>query len=453
MDINATNTASQPFGGVSAFGGAGITTVATGNVFNGLAIITLVCGSSTDTVYFNGHLMPNTHGGVSTCGHMASGSLEIGASADSSNFSLAGEIYDIRVSNNTHTAQQVAQNVAALTNEIIGRGVSFIPATYQYPSQQLFFAGDSITCGFAAGGSPPCATGTVFSQGTTSSNSFTNHLVLDQAFGINNFGQPGAQVQQQVAAASQIYSPFCGTQYGSSVAVLFEGTNNGGVTTPAQTWNYAVSWAQTLHAAGCKTIYVGMISRGGTISGGTYETFRYAYNALARANWKQAGFDAYVDSDADPFLGCTGCNANTTYFTNDVTHPTATGQLKLAAEVQAGINYLTAGSTPANPNPTVITASTYTSIYEDGGLIFNTAGNNIVDTLTSAQWMSGRIISRCNTSTSGTNTLTITAPSDYPFNNVTGNTTVVVPNNTCQKFQATYLSGSPSNGDFWRLVQ
>lgn len=458
LDINVSNVTygnTQTFGGFGAFEN-GVTTDNAPNVFNGLAILTLVCNTSgIDTLYVNGHLTTNAGSGTA-CGHMTGGNtFQIGASGDSANFKLVGELYDLRVSNNAHTAAQVQQNVAALTNEMVGRGVSFLPSTYQYPTQQLFAAGDSITCGYQSGGSPQCVQQpTPWTAGSASSNAFTNHLTLDQTFAIQNFGAVGAQVQQQIAAAPQLYSPFCQTQSGNSIAMLFEGTNNGGINTPAQTWALTTSWAQTMHAAGCKTIYIGMISRGGSFSGlggGTYENFRYAYNALARANWKQAGFDAFVDSDADPFLGCTSCFSNTTYYLGDQIHLTAAGQLKLALEVQQAINVTSNGSSITNPNPTVITASTYTFAYEDGAITFNTAANNINATLLSAQWQSGRIIQACNTSTSGTNTLTLTAPSDYPFNNVSGFTSVIVPNGSCQKFQATFVTGTP-NGDFWSIV-
>ena len=100
----------------------------------------------------------------------------------------------------------------------------------------------------------------------------------------------------------------------------------------------------------------------------------------------------------------------------------------------------------------MVTAASYTSTAVDGGLIFNTASNSIADTLFSAEWFTGRIISRCNNSTSGSNTLTIDAPSDYPFNNVTGSTAITVANGTCLKLQSTFVAGT-TNGDYWRVVQ
>jgi hypothetical protein len=405
-------------------------------------------------MYINGVAVKNYNTNGNSCGKMTTGSFEIGGSVENSSFVSYSTFFDIRVSNNAHTAAQVAQNVAAIASELAVRGVPLTPPQYLNPVQQLFFAGDSITCGTQAGGSPSCVGGLPANPGTTSSNSYTNQLTLDQTFTVNNFGVPNALVQQQVAAAPVLYAPLCTTQNGKSIASLFEGTNNFAATSVAlQVWQYAVGWNNIMKAAGCKTMFIAMISRGGTgASGTTFETYKTQYNALARAGWKQAGFDAFVDLEADTFVGCNGCNANGTFFAGDLTHPLAAGQAKIALAVGPAVNYLSHGSTPDNPNPTVITAAAYTSLPVDGGLIFNTASNSITDTLFSARWESGRIISRCNNTLSGANTLTITAPADFPFNNVAGTTTVTVANNTCRLFQSTFVAGSP-NGDYWRVIQ
>lgn len=456
LDINATNAISvfQTFGSFNSFSPAG-TSVQIDNVFNGPAILTLVCTlGQSDVIYFNGVQAINTQAnpGVSACGKMTSGSFELGGTADSGNFTAFAEFYDVRFSNNAHTPIQVAQNVSALINELSGRGISLFPSIkYVYPIQQLFFAGDSITCGFASAGTPSCvAQATPYVPGTNSSSAYEYNLSLEQAFGINAFGTPSAMIEQQSAAASVLYAPLCYTQKGQSIASLFEGTNNFSVgESAALTWSYAAGWSKLMHSFGCKTIFIAMISRGQP-SG--VEAFKVAYDAIARANWKQAGFDAFVDMEADPFMGCLNCNTNGTYFsTTDLTHPTPAGHLKIAAAVSATVNYVSNGSSPGNPNPVIVTAATYTSTFDDGGLIFDTTANNIIDTLTTAQWQSGREISRCNNTVSGSHTLTITAPSDFPFNNVSGSTTVTIANNTCQRFQSTYIAGTP-NGDYWRLV-
>jgi hypothetical protein len=455
LNINASNNISvfQTFGSFNAFEN-GFTTAMIDNVFNGPAILTLVCTAGfPDQVYFNGVKAINTQSGSgqSACGHMPSGSFELGGSADSASFTAFAEFYDVRFSNNAHTPSQVAQNVSALISEMSSRGVTLFPSIkYVYPIQQLFFAGDSITCGFAAGGSPICATqASPYVAGTNSSLAYENNLTLEQSFGIQGFGTPSAMIEQQASAASVLYAPLCYTQKGQSIASIFEGTNNNGIESAAITWSYAAGWSKLMHSFGCKTIFISMISRGQPTT--TAEAFKTAYTAIARANWKQVGFDAFVDMESDPFMGCFQCYNNATYFVGDLTHPTAAGHLKIAAAVSATVNYLSSGSTVDNPNPTIMTAATHTSTFDDGGLIFDTTANSIVDTLTTAQWQSGRVISRCNNTHSGANTLTITAPSDFPFNNVSGSTTVTVATGTCKTFQSTYIAGTP-NGDYWRVL-
>jgi hypothetical protein len=459
LDINASNAISvnQSFGSFNSFAGSS-NNAQIDNVFNGPAILTLVCTvGQPDIAYFNGVQAINTDGGFggTSCEHMASGSFELGGSADSPNSNAFAEFYDVRMSNNAHTPAQVAQNVSALINEMSSRGVSLFPTTtkYVYPIQQLFFAGDSITCGFFTGGTPPvpCTNqASPYVSGANSSFAYENNLTLEQSFGNQAFGVPNAMIEQQASAASVLYAPLCYTQKGQSIGSLFEGTNNNGVESAAVTWSYAAGSSKLMHSFGCKTVFISMISRGQPAT--TAEAFKTAYTAVARANWKQAGFDAFIDMESDPFVGCFQCYSNATYFnTGDLTHPTQAGQLKIAAAVSATINYLSNGSTSSNPNPVMITGATHTSTFDDGGLIFDTTTNSIVDTLTSAQWMTGREIARCNNTHSGSNTLTITAPSDFPFNNVSGLTTVGVTNGTCQKFQSTYIAGTP-NGDYWRVV-
>jgi len=429
------------------------------DLVSGVTIWTLVCGVSgtaTDAIYLNGvRVAAMAHTG-SSCNLQTSGNFQLGKSGQNSNWQSVNTYYDLRVSGSQHTAAQVQQNVAAMQNELSTRGISTTPPTYRYPVQQLFFAGDSITCGYTiTGGTSQCITGSPYAPGTVSSLAFPNILSLNQTFGITNFGVPNALVQQQVAAGPFLYTPLCSGQSGKNIAVLFEGTNNFSSTinaVPLTVWQLAVAWAAQQRAAGCKTVFMNMISRGGTGGGSTtFDSWKSQYNLLSRAGWGGV-FDDYIDLEADTSMGCNGCATNTTYFYTDQTHPSAAGQVKLAAAVSAHINALAAGSSPGNPNPTIVTAATYTSTVVDGGLIFNTASNSIADTLFSAQWFTGRTISRCNNSTSGSNTLTIDAPSDYPFNNISGSTAITVANGTCLKLQSTFVAGA-TNGDYWRVVQ
>jgi hypothetical protein len=61
------------------------------------------------------------------------------------------------------------------------------------------------------------------------------------------------------------------------------------------------------------------------------------------------------------------------------------------------------------------------------------------------------VIKRCNNTLSGSNTVTIAAPSDNPFNGITGTTTVTVANNACKDFKGTLVSAS-AGGAYWQQL-
>ena len=61
-----------------------------------------------------------------------------------------------------------------------------------------------------------------------------------------------------------------------------------------------------------------------------------------------------------------------------------------------------------------------------------------------------RVIKRCNyTPGTTSNTVTLQAPSDYPFNNVTGSTTLAIPQNTCVNLQAVFNGSTSTPGNYW----
>jgi hypothetical protein len=47
--------------------------------------------------------------------------------------------------------------------------------------------------------------------------------------------------------------------------------------------------------------------------------------------------------------------------------------------------------------------------------------------------------------------LTIAAPSDAPFNNTAGTTTLTVPNNSCKDFKGTLISNT-AGGEYWQQL-
>lgn len=93
--------------------------------------------------------------------------------------------------------------------------------------------------------------------------------------------------------------------------------------TVAAVYASLTSCVSQAHAAGAKALVATMLSRTGSnpIGGETLDADKNAYNALIFAN--VAGADGIVDFSGTP-LGCDGCYANTTWFTDGV-HPTQLG--------------------------------------------------------------------------------------------------------------------------------
>lgn len=93
--------------------------------------------------------------------------------------------------------------------------------------------------------------------------------------------------------------------------------------TVAAVYANITSYVSAVHAAGGKVIVGTMLSRTGSnpVGGETLDADKNALNALILAN--SAGADGEADFTGT-LLGCDGCFANTTWFTDGV-HPTALG--------------------------------------------------------------------------------------------------------------------------------
>jgi hypothetical protein len=243
----------------------------------------------------------------------------------------------------------------------------------------------------------------------------------------------------------------------SNVSFIWNGTNDvASHGESAQTAvNYILSECNLMHSFGYKTIAATMISRTGN------DPNKNAVNGLLRAQALTA-CDALADFAALPAVGADGANSGTigtieacpgatTNFQSDCIHLTQTAQQNLVAPMASHAIDQVTGSTPGNCDPNVVTAATYTSVAADGCKVFNASTNAIVDTLPSAVGYTNRVIKRCNNTLSGSNTVTIAAPSDNPFNGITGTTTVTVANNACKDFKGTLVSAS-AGGAYWQQL-
>lgn len=168
------------------------------------------------------------------------------------------------------------------------------------------------------------AVGNSITIGFNGKTPYTSLLTLNKSpYNVVNMGIGGETLATMVTSFPSIHAQF---QAGIPNNVgLWGGTNdfqqNG--STVAAVYASLTSYVSLVHAAGGKIIVATMLSRTGTnpIGGETLDTDKNGFNALILAN--TAGADGIADFTGT-LLGCDGCYANTTWFT-DGTHPTQLG--------------------------------------------------------------------------------------------------------------------------------
>ena len=437
--------------GILVTDGAGTYLAEAPDFFAGTHIITVVCNvTGSPSLYLDGNLTGLAVSSGSSCnGRQTGGHFRIGTSAHNGALTaFATTVYGAAFYSTVHTAATVQSVVTALRGQALGKGVPFLPTPYSSPNSFYLATGDSITCGQTlTGGTTTCGTGSVASNaypalvpGSTT-NSYT----------AKNYGVPGAYVQQQISSAPYVYAPFCNTTAGQSVASLMEGTNNfltAGVTA-AQVFALQSSWVNLMKGYGCRTMLFAMLSRtGNAASSVTFDTQKNAMNAALRSGWKTTGAHAFVDFGSDPLLGADGAYANTSNFADGI-HPTAAMQVRMAAAVACLINAID-GSSPQAMNQVALMTASATLSCADGGRLLDATANAVNYTLPSAMYMTGRQVRYCNVTHSGTNTATLTAPSDFPFNNTAGSTSVAVAQGACVNLEATFNGSTTAPGNYWR---
>jgi len=421
------------------------------DVFTGTHVVGLSCAAGQGPkFYMDGVLLLDASAESSAtygCDNaLASGNYQIGRTSNSADNMTStyfhGTVYSARFTSPASVLSdaQVAQNSALLQAEVARRGVLFTGSPYITPNPSYMAAGDSITCGFGLSGCGP---------GTASSLAYPFKLTgLSKTYQVQDFGQSGALVQSQIADIPWIYGPESKSATGSSIVSLMEGTNNvGSGATASSTWDLNVAWLKQEASYGARTLLLGMVSRGSGTS--CCDAVKNTFAGFMRAGWKSAGAGAFIDLTADPIVGEDGASANTTYFQGDKVHPTAAGQARIALAVSCGINWLD-GSTPEQPNPVPVASATYAATCSDGGLLADATANAVNITLNSAMWQTGRILSVCNVSSSGTYAVTLTAPSDAPFNSATGSSAVTVAPGSCSRLMSMFNGNTAAPVEYWR---
>lgn len=441
-------------------------------IFTNWIVLSLRCEVTNGGTYFIGD--QKTLDGTLYAGNLnygcanalqAAGNYQLGASTDPTyaGNGFLGRVAFVRFSSTLLTDDQIKANARILQNAMQqSRGIPFNTINHQaylgYP--QGVFIGDSVTCGANLSG---CAGGSGADPGlgTASSLAYPSKLVgLTNTYQITNYGAAGAASMNGLVNLPWFVAPLLNNNAtGKPFAYISLGSNNIplGAANAQGTWSSLEGIVRAIKsiAPGARIVMETLTSRTGT-----GDANKNAIAVFQRANYKQAGVDALVDVATDLLVGQDGTYANpnptgctvAACFQGDGIHPTAQGQVQKGLIASCGINWID-GSSPSNPNPTPITAATYTTTCSDGGLQFNAVSNSIVATLNSARWQTNREIKLCNVTSSGVNTVTLTAPSDFPFNNVTGSTTIVLTAGSCSNLIATFngITGS-GVGVYWRTM-
>jgi hypothetical protein len=391
-------------------------------------------GSPTqDTYYLDGVQQPTVAGSATTFGK-ANGVYNVCGSPTGFDTYMTGNVYRWTAWSTQLTAQDAAAATGLTKTLAQSKGVSFAPFYTPTVTPQLVCTGDSLTNG--NGVTPFCTSGNL-------STSIGYNVVN---YGIGNIGS-NVNMSLLPSREKVAYAP----NAKSNVSFIWNGTNDI-VTkgrTAQQTVDAILQECSIMHSFGFRTIAATIISRG--TSGTSNDTAdKDAVNPLLRAQALNS-CDALADFAGNPLMGADGAYSNTTYYQGDTTHLTATGQASVIAPMASHAIDQVTGSTLLNCDPNVVTAATYTSVAGDGCKVFNTAGNAITDTLPSAVGYTNRVIRRCNNSLSGSNTLTLGAPADSPFNNIAGTTAITVANNSCKDFKGTLISNTAA-GEYWQQL-
>lgn len=432
--------------------------------YAGSHVIALICPSGAQPLfYFDGNPVAAYTGSLGSCnGGMTGGFYS---------FLNAAGMYITEADFYTSVdAAPEAQLVStALRERATQKGFPFKPVPYSTAVKYTFALGDSIVCGAYLTG---CVGGAVTAPqawGNTI-NSFTS-----VSTGYTNFsnGTPSTQIENQISYAPYTYAPLCNTTTGQSFGYVMDGTNNFQVPYNTLLGNTAAQQAQRvaelnfsfvnlMEGYGCRMAIVAMISRGasipGTLSndgaGNVWDTDMVNLNAKLRANAKSNKAEAFVDLGSDPDFGALGAYNSTTWYSNgsggtDFIHPSLAGQQRISAAAACILDDV---NSPALGSVASLTGTSGTLSCGMENENFNAVGGSTNWTLVSSMYQTWRNRTYCNVTPSGSNTVTITAPSGEPFNAVSGLTTVVIPASTCTTFTATFNENTTTPANFWQIT-
>lgn len=267
------------------------------------------------------------------------GTLRIGGA------NFTGKVYWAAVYSSALTTQQVKQNFQVVSGVLARRGVA-LSGGLSTASDQLIFYGDSHTTGMTIASVPTAAT-------------YDRYAIAEG----------GSRTDQWIyrvpTTSGSIYRP----KAARNVAVVWLGTNDmgtGSPISPSATYANLVYICRYLRGVGYKVVVTTAISRiGNGYQGTSNDSLKNQYNALIRGNWYYFA-DSLSDLAADANLGCDGCHANATYFSDGI-HLTAAGYSIAYAILGTGID--SASPTLVVRPPTACTGMPAGAIWNDSGTL------------------------------------------------------------------------------------
>ena len=309
---------------------------------------------------------------------------------------------------------QIAQETAAVTQIVQGRGVAFKSSPSPTIKDLYLAVGDSLTNG----------------EGANPSSQF---LAPSDAFDVVNYGLGNADSDDLFELFDAREATLYRHNAGRNVLRLWVGTND--VSTrgrsPQQALEGIRAYCRKAKAAGFQTIVSDMISRTGN------DTNMLALDTLLTT--QDTGCDLLLDLASNPLLGAVGANTNTTYYQTDNTHLTQAGQQNLVAPAETRAINLLEHLKSSNTSVTV-TSAAYTIADYDLYLPIDPATNSVAATLPDCNYFTGLTRSIKNLQTSGSNTVTVAPASGQLIDGLNSAITVangatlvlrqIVPNRT-----------------------
>jgi len=335
------------------------------NSWNGTGLITWVKGSSADAIYLNGQQSSQLIQNSGTLGVDTGNNFQICGAAAGSGFAsstyLTMTVYWVRFFSAALTAPQVTTDYA---------GMSAIEAGNGFPvsvggTDQVSYAidvGDSLTA--SPGGSV----------------AYPTLLTLNNSLVTGVRGVSGQQTSTLISNFPVIIPAFYRSSAQLSLFNYWEGTNDSGTLTAAQTAGNQRKFCTLVHQLGAKCALMTMIARGSSAF-----TFAENVNPLTRQFVANGYADMVIDIAADTNFAPGNAATGVCYLGDQTHYTTACSYNNVSVLVQAAMNSLYG-------NWSFGAANTYSSA--GAAAIATTAGTESTNTMTftSAGWTAATFV-------------------------------------------------------------